>query len=347
MLISNPLNLLTQKSYWKLFWLAIAITTIIALFPMIKILLIIISLSLLLTLPLDSIIIFLERRKLNRETAIITVYFVIILLMSLTAIFVVPIIHNQIQAMENIETITIWSTLLTKLCQFIQFQNSAEFVNLLSTQFNLISQFLINRSNALFPNEISITLFIIVIPIMTFLLLRDGEAIKKSLVAQLPNRYFELSLAITSKISRIAKNWLKESLIIFLCISVTSIIGLYSLGFPHFLIIGLIIGLTYLIPLFGVYVACLLTMLFISTTSLKALIGIIIALATIKLFHTFIFTKKTTESVSYYLPLLLLIGLVIGCLIGGIIGLLLLVPLGRLIFQISREIHLIIKQYQL
>ena len=91
----------------------------------------------------------------------------------------------------------------------------------------------------------------ILIPFISFFLLKDGETIKQATMKMIPSKYSEISLEVLQKIDRQRGRYIRGRIAESIILSVITIIGLRILGIKYYLVIGGIAGFANLIPYIG------------------------------------------------------------------------------------------------
>ncbi|PJZ69353.1 AI-2E family transporter [Leptospira perolatii] len=93
--------------------------------------------------------------------------------------------------------------------------------------------------------------YLIVTPLFAFLFLLNGNGVYKNLVSLVPNRYFEMTLMVTSRINEQITNYLRSLVIQGAIIGAVSMIGFYIIGLKYFYIFALFVGIANSIPYLG------------------------------------------------------------------------------------------------
>lgn len=91
----------------------------------------------------------------------------------------------------------------------------------------------------------------ILIPFITFFLLKDGESIRRAAMKIIPSKHSDTSLELLQKIDRQIGRYIRGRLAESIILSVLTIIGLRILGIKYYLVIGGIAGFANLIPYIG------------------------------------------------------------------------------------------------
>jgi predicted PurR-regulated permease PerM len=91
----------------------------------------------------------------------------------------------------------------------------------------------------------------ILIPFITFFLLKDSKSINRAAMKVVPSRYSEISLELLQKIDRQIGGYIRGRLAESIVLSALTIIGLRILSIKYYLVIGGIAGFANLIPYIG------------------------------------------------------------------------------------------------
>jgi len=189
----------------------------------------------------------------------------------------------------------------------------------------------------------------VIVPFMTFFMLKDSNKIIKGIVNVMPNRYFEMTYLVIYKIrvqlGRFVRGWLFDAFVV----GALSAIGLSILGIKNAISIGVIAGVGHLIPYFGPIVGGLPAIIIslIQFGDLSMLPGIVIMFTLVYtidngLIQPNVFSKSTDIH-----PLMIIILILVGSKIMGVLGMLLAVPTATIVKTATREIYLGIKKYKI
>ena len=97
----------------------------------------------------------------------------------------------------------------------------------------------------------SLATCLLVVPLFTYVLLKDGRTLRKKIFEFVPNRFFEKSFLITTKIVTAVSDYLRAKLIEGLIVGALTTVGLLIVGAPYALVLGLIAGATNVVPYLG------------------------------------------------------------------------------------------------
>lgn len=175
-------------------------------------------------------------------------------------------------------------------------------------------------------NLFSSLLSFIIAPFFAFYLLRDLANIKEGLLGIIPNTYRTEILALLRDVDDVLSKFVRGHLTVCLIIGVFTGLGMALIGVDFAFVIGLIAGITDLIPYFGPFIgavpAIALAVLKSKTTVLYAILVIIV----VQQLEAQIVTPKIMGNSLGLHPLLIIFILLAGGELYGIVGMLLALP---------------------
>jgi len=169
----------------------------------------------------------------------------------------------------------------------------------------------------------------IIIPFLTFFILKDARTLKKNIVAKIPHRYFEMSLSLIHKATLQLGRFIRGQLLDATIVGIMAMIALSLLNVRYALLIGALAGMANLIPFLGPIIGCIPAIIIsiIDTGSFAGVPYIIVAFAIIKLIDDVI-VQPTVVSKSVELhPVTVIISIFAGGHVAGILGMIVAVPL--------------------
>jgi putative permease len=193
----------------------------------------------------------------------------------------------------------------------------------------------------------SVLMVLVIVPFMTFFLLKDGDAFVRGFVAIVPNRYFEMTLNVIHKIGvqlgRYIRAWITEAAIV----GVISIIGLAVMGVKYAVIIGAVAGVANLIPYLGPVVGALpaIVVSFVQTGNLSMLVPIVVLFVGIRLIDDMVIVPAVySRGVSIH-PLTVVLLILVAAELKGVLGMVLAVPLYTVFRVIAKETYWGLESY--
>ncbi|MCL5267845.1 MAG: AI-2E family transporter [Bacteroidetes bacterium] len=338
-----------EKSSFKVSVLVIGLLVAIWLLTLLGVVFILLLLALIMTYLLSPVIDLLETRGLNRVVSILLVYFVIaILIVGLLQTLLPPLIGQVASLEEAIRAPAfaerlraIQSDLHSKL-PFVDFGD-------ISDEFNRMLVQLAGKWLTILTSAGSALVMLVIVPFVAFFLLKDGDSIIHSLVAFVPNRYFEMTLNVVSKIGiqlgRYVRAWLTEAAIV----GILAILGLGLMGVKYAVIIGAVAGVANLIPYLGPVVGAVpaLIVSFVQSGNPGLFFPIIALFVAIRLVDDIIIVPTVySRGVSVH-PLTVVLLILISAELKGIVGMVLAIPLYTVFRVIVKETYWGLESYRI
>ncbi len=174
---------------------------------------------------------------------------------------------------------------------------------------------------------------LVLIPIITFFFLLEGKNIIGKLIEFLPSRYTETTISIICEIDEIWGNFLRGQFFEAITVGFLSIIGLMILKIDYAIIIGLVAGLSNMIPYLGPVVGsvpAILIALF-KFGSFDIVIKVAVMFSIVQLIdNIFIQPIIISKGVNLH-PVTVIFALLAGAKIAGVIGMFFAVPIACII----------------
>ena len=310
-------------------------------------------LSVILMLLLEPPVNYLESKGLSRFQATFVIFLVIMGLFVLFGYLIFPLLREQVQSIqaqiENGEIKSRFSEMAVQLQQKLAFLGvGGQEGNLSQKIEQAISGFQQNLLS-LAMGLVSAFSNIIIIPFITFFLLKDGPALKKKMIEKVPNRYFEMVLNLAYKIEQQLGGYIRGQLTDAFLVGVLSIIALFILDIKYYILIGAIAGLANLIPYFGPIVGAVPAILvsLMHNPSITPIVWIAIAFALVQLIDNVLISPLVVAKSVNIHPLVVIVVIFIGERLLGLLGMLLAVPATAILNVIVKETIWSFKNYRL
>jgi len=101
------------------------------------------------------------------------------------------------------------------------------------------------------PALLGVLVNVVLIPFVALFLLRDGPRLKRGLIRFVPNRYFEFALEAIYKVDQQVGNYFRGLLLDVFVVTLLSIGALWALRVESFVLLGVLAGVTTVIPYAG------------------------------------------------------------------------------------------------
>ena len=190
---------------------------------------------------------------------------------------------------------------------------------------------------------------VIIIPFVTFFLLKDELKIRRSLLHLVPNRYFEVTLSILAKVELNIGRYFRALLVQGTSIAVIASGLLWVVGLRGAIAIGIFTGLANTIPYFGPFLGFLAgTLVGIAQTGDVSLVpGVAFAMALTQLADNVLLQPLIFSRAAQTHPLVILFVVLVGAQLGGIVGMLVAIPLTTTVRVIAEQLLWSLRNYRI
>ena len=185
-------------------------------------------------------------------------------------------------------------------------------------------------------SALTVLLQIVLMFIVAFLLALDAAAFRRVLRRLVPNDYRTDFDQIWRKVRKMLYAYVRGQLIIAALIGILSGIACFALGLPDAVALGMIAGITALIPYLGPFIGAIPAILVgLAASPVKALLVAIIYFLISNVILNFVYPKVLGDAVRLS-PILVIVALIAGFSWAGILGMFVAVPIAatlRILFD--------------
>lgn len=174
--------------------------------------------------------------------------------------------------------------------------------------------------------------WLILVPILSFLMLKDAEVFRNAIVSAFPTRRLRRRIdELFSDASRTLAAYIRAQLMACVLIAVISAIGFGILGTPYPMVLGVISGVLEFIPLAGPFMTAVIATSISLTVSLKVALYVLIFLLVLRVVEDYIIYPRLIGHGLEMHPLVIILAVLSGAELGGVIGIFLAIPVTALI----------------
>ncbi|MDM5156583.1 AI-2E family transporter [Bacillus sp. DX1.1] len=188
-------------------------------------------------------------------------------------------------------------------------------------------QALLNKVMSTARGVLDSLLLIFLIPFIVFYILKDYEEFYHIFWKLVPSKWRSDGQLLAKEIDKSLGNYIRGQLFVCLVLGGMSALSFWFIGMKYPLLLGIIIGVTDIIPYFGPILGAIPTLMIAATVSTNLLIKAGIALAILQFVESNILSPYIVGKSLRMHPVVIMLALLVGGEIGGIVGLLLSVPI--------------------
>jgi len=285
---------------------------------------------------LNPLVSALERRGVPRAAGAGIVYVLFLCIVALVISLLVPVVTRQVgQVVDHFpdylaDAQATISRLAARFGQEPDFRLDAEQVReWLSAGENrqAVTRYLTGLRSV--TNSVISGLIIIVLgPVMAFYLLVDLPRLRRGAMALIPPGRREEIKGLMDRIGQAVGGFFRGQLLVALFVGVASSIGLWAIGLPYWLLVGMVAGIFNLVPLVGPFIGGGLAVIIalVSGEPLKAVWAALVLLAVQQIDNHLISPNVMGRTVQLH-PVVVMLALLVGASFAGLFGMLVVVPL--------------------
>ena len=309
--------------------------------------------ALLIAFIFNPVVSFLENRGMIRFIAVIVVFALIGVIVVFGISVMIPKIAIQFNLLANLITKENINKLLlqvqTSVDDYLPFLNASDLAMRIEEFISTFFLTSVNNLTEILGGIVSAIAIIIIVPFITFFLLKDNKQIVKGIVNIMPNKYFEFSFTVIDKTSKQLGKYVRGWILDAFLVGFVAGIGLWILGIQNSATIGLIAGVGHLIPYFGPLIGGLPAVLIslVQFGDLSKLPEILILFTIIYSFDNGYVQPNIFSKTTDFHPLMIILLILMGSQLLGILGMLLAVPVATVMKTAAKEIYFGYKNYKI
>ena len=174
---------------------------------------------------------------------------------------------------------------------------------------------------------INYSIVIMLIPFISFYMLKDIDAVRKAFNGLIPNKWRNSAHLFLEDVNESLGSYIRGQLLVCTIIGVISMILFWVFHMKFALVLGIIVGITNVIPYFGPIIGDISALIVASTVSVKMLIIVVIIIIILQFLEGNILSPYIVGKSTHMHPLFIMFALLLGEEVGGMIGMIVAVPL--------------------
>ncbi|AFA47769.1 hypothetical protein UPF0118 [Acetobacterium woodii DSM 1030] len=279
-----------------------------------------------------------EKKGLSRVVSVIVVFIALLGIVVGAFMSFVPSLITSIATMITSlpSIITQMQAYITDLSEYLSNftnYNISQYFNIEQILGNVLQGFaaaLQGISNALLQNS-SQLMNIIIVPLVTIFLLIDKEFFIAGIMYLVPLKYRNNMLKMCCDIDLVIGGFIKGQGLISLLVGIATGIGAFMLGLPYASIIGVVAGITTMVPYFGPVVGTIVIMLMVLFTNPMVMLPMLIVIGAVQVIcGNFIAPALMSGNVGLHPVFIIFSIFFFGAMFGGI-GMIMAVPIAATI----------------
>ncbi|MDO5718024.1 MAG: AI-2E family transporter [Tissierellia bacterium] len=355
----NDMIVLTRKNIIRAVLIIVSLVLVYVIFrkvPIIPTTLVTVFIGIIVAYIINPMVVYFEKRGLNRILSIVVVYVIIIGLFAILLGIVIPKtiseFKNLILALPNIveqaevqlarisENLLKGNQLMDGIGKNFT-SDFTEFVKKLQTSFFLWLSSLADKV----PNYFSTMLRIVLVPVVSFYILIDKEKLINRAKRRIPKKYKKETISLLKDIDITLTDFVRGRLLMAVFVGVATAICLLILKVDFAIVVGIVTTIADIVPYIGPFLGFLPAVILAAIQSpVKAVWVAVIFVLLQWLENNIIGPKILGQSVGLH-PLIVLLSLIVGGGIAGVAGMIFSVPIVATLNVIFKHLGPFIKDY--
>lgn len=170
-------------------------------------------------------------------------------------------------------------------------------------------------------------ILIAIIPFIVFYMLKDIDAIKRAVWYVTPRKWRDKGMKFLRDVDESLGGYIRGQLLVGAIVGSASAILFWAVKMKYPLLLGMIVGITNIIPYFGPILALFPIVIIAATMSMKMVVLSVVIVLAIQFVEGNILSPFIVGKTLHMHPLMIMAALLAGGEIGGVLGLILAVPI--------------------
>ncbi|MCP6720170.1 MAG: AI-2E family transporter [Patescibacteria group bacterium] len=307
---------------WKTFWQILVFLAFLLILYLARQVMGVLLISIVVSLGLDPIISFLEKKKINRLLGTIAVFLVGLLLLSTAVYFIIPIFILEVGGFLGD-----FNRVVSEVFGFGLPQSLIQDFSLsLDKALGILTAASVSIGGAISAVFTRIILVLATVVISFYLSVQKGGT-EKLLRVILPDVYEKPVLTIFNRFKKKIRHWFAAQLGLSLVVGVVVSVGLWLLGVRYAIVLGVIAAILELVPVIGPVVAGAIASLVAFSASLSLGLYVLGFSFLVQQLENHVLIPVLMGKTMNVHPVIVIISLLTGAQVAGLVGVILAVPI--------------------
>ena len=299
----------------------------------------------------DPLVDWLERHRLARTLSVLIVFACMVIVGMALLLVLIPLIERQLAAfVRSFPEFINWvqDTILPKLAETFNFDPGLINLDLLKQAAmenwknigNLAGRALIGITQS--GQVVLVWLsYLLLIPVVTFYLLRDWDRLLASIKVLIPRNHAQLISTLALECDRVLAEFMRGQLLVMLGQGIIYTLGLWIAGLEFALLIGLLAGLVSFVPYLGfvVGISAAIIAALVQFNDVIHLVYVLLVFATGQAIEGMVLSPWLVGERIGLHPVAVIFAVMAGGTLFGFFGVLLALPVAAVVVVLLRQLH--------
>ena len=170
-------------------------------------------------------------------------------------------------------------------------------------------------------------ILVALIPFIVFYMLKDYDQMKKAIWYLTPRKWRKSGQLFLKDVDESLGSYIRGQLFVCFLIGLLATIGLWIFNMKYPLLLGILIGITNVIPYFGPVIGAVPAMIIAATISVKMTVAVVVIIFLLQFIEGNLLSPIIVGKSLHMHPIIIMFSLLLGGEIGGVLGLIIAVPI--------------------
>jgi len=343
------MNKFFKSRHWKVFVVTAAIICAILALSLLGQVFLLLTMSFVLTMMLKPVVDYLEKNGIPRPAGILAMYVIIGGMAVFAFITIYPIVVLQLSSLSRLMNSEHLSVMLNQIAASISEKMPFIKADVIVAKLNTLLPEAANAAEDSLTSALGLVASLIIVPFITFFLLNDYYKMQKALIENVPNKYFEMALNVVHTLDSQISKYIRGVSIDSIAVALLYAVAYQAIGIQYATVLGLIGGITNIIPLAGPIIGAVPVMIvsIIQYGDFRMLIPIAIVTIAVRQVDDIFVQPSLYGKLLNMHPLTIMIVILLGGELMGILGMVLAIPIYTVITVTARETNWGLKNYRI
>lgn len=182
---------------------------------------------------------------------------------------------------------------------------------------------------------------ILMIPVLVFYFLNDFSLIQRATAFVVPNKWHDPGKKMLQDVDESLGHYIRGQFLVCLFLAAMASVVFWIMKLPYFVLLGMIIGITDVIPYFGPIIGAIPALLMAATISWKMVIFVAVFILILQFIEGNLLSPFIVGKSLHMHPIFIIFAIFLGGEVAGLLGLLLAVPF----FAVARVVYIHVRSY--
>jgi putative permease len=343
------MNKFFKSRHWKVFLVTAAIICAILALSLLGQVFLLLTMSFVLTMVLRPVVDYLEKNGIPRPAGILVMYVIIGGMAVFAFITIYPIVVLQLSSLSRLMNSEHLAVMLNQIAASISEKMPFIKADVIVAKLNTLLPEAARAAEDSLTSALGLVASLIIVPFITFFLLNDYYKMQKALIENVPNKYFEMALNVVHTLDSQISKYIRGVSIDSIAVSLLYAIAYQAIGIQYATVLGLIGGITNIIPLAGPIIGAVPVMIvsIIQYGDFRMLIPIAIVTVAVRQVDDIFVQPNLYGKLLNMHPLTIMIVILLGGELMGILGMVLAIPIYTVVTVTARETNWGLKNYRI